>query len=262
MAVDEAIFRECIRGGRGPTLRFYGWRAPTLSLGHFQDLEREVDAGACERLGIGIIRRPTGGKAVLHDQELTYAVIAGASSPLFPPSILETYRIISRCIAAGLAALGIETALTGAGRQEAGDRLRASCFSFPSRHELTAAGRKICGAAQVRSQGAFLQHGALLMGFDPRLTCEIILPHRKGEEQLDRLRRSVTTVGEQAGREIDAETLSGHLREGFEAVLGVRFEAGGLTAAEERLKEQLMANKYGADRWNREGRNMEWISAL
>lgn len=262
MAIDEAIFRESIRGASPPTLRFYGWLAPTLSLGHFQELEQEVDGEACRRLGVGIIRRPTGGKAVLHDRELTYAVIAGENTPPFPPDILETYRIISRCVAAGLAAVGITAALKGDGRQDAADRLRASCFSFPSRHELLAAGRKICGAAQIRSHGAFLQHGALLTAFDPRRTCEVILPHRNVEEQIGRLRRSVTTVGEQAGREIGEETLSRHLLAAFAELLGVRFAEGGLTADEEALKERLMVNKYGTDRWNREGRNGEWISAL
>lgn len=262
MAIDEAIFRESIRAGNAPTLRFYGWLRPTLSLGHFQDFGREVDEEACLRLGIGIIRRPTGGKAVLHDRELTYAVIAGEDVPPFPPDILETFRIISRCVAAGLAAIGIEAALKGSGRQDTADRLRASCFSFPSRHELIAGGRKICGAAQIRSHGAFLQHGSLLTAFDPVRTCAVILPHGDGEEQIRRLRQSVTTVGEQGGREIGEEPLSRFLQEGFERQLGIRFAAGELTPAEEGLKAELMAKKYGRQRWNREGRSMEWTSAL
>ena len=84
MAVDEAVFRESIRKKAPPTLRFYGWRVPALSIGYFQDYEKEVDDEACRRFGVEVVRRPTGGKAVLHEQELTYAVIAGADSPLFP----------------------------------------------------------------------------------------------------------------------------------------------------------------------------------
>ena len=107
MAVDEAVFRANIRNKALPTLRFYGWRTPALSIGYFQDFAKEVDIEACRRLGIDMIRRPTGGKAVLHDQELTYAVIAGTDSPLFPPGIINTFRIIGCCIAKGLMEVGI-----------------------------------------------------------------------------------------------------------------------------------------------------------
>lgn len=262
MAVDEAVFRESIRGRNSPTLRFYGWRTPALSIGYFQEYEHEVDSEACKRFGIDFIRRPTGGKAVLHDRELTYAVIAGEDSPLFPPDILKTYRIISGCIAAGLATVGITVEMKDDGRAAAEDRLRSSCFSFPSRYELLAGGRKICGAAQMRSHGAFLQHGALLMGFDPVLTCAVMLPHGDIEMQARRLLNSVTTVGEQAGEAIGEERLCGALREGFERVLGVRFEEGTLTPEEEALKTELMAKKYTSDSWNREGGKTEWISGL
>lgn len=262
MAIDEAIFRESIRGKNFPTLRFYGWRAPALSIGYFQDFEKEVDIEACKRFGIDFIRRPTGGKAVLHDRELTYAVIAGEDSPLFPPDILKTYRIISRCIAAGLAGVGIMAEMKGEGRADSEERFHSSCFSFPSRYELLASGRKICGSAQMRSHGAFLQHGALLMAFDPLLTCSVMLPHGDMEKQVNRLQSSVTTVGEQVGAEIGEESLCRAIQEGFERILGVRFEEGRLTPEEEALKSELMAKKYGSDSWNREGGKAEWISEL
>jgi len=262
MAVDEAIFRESIRGKTTPTLRFYGWLNPALSIGYFQDFGKEVDIEACRRLGIDFIRRPTGGKAVLHDRELTYAVIAGEDSPLFPPDILQTFRIISRCIAAGIAEVGIMAEMKGEGRAVSEERLRSSCFSFPSRYELLASGRKICGAAQMRSHGAFLQHGALLMAFDPVLTCTVMLPHGDMEKQVNRLQNSVTTVEEQVGVEVSEERLCRAIQGGFERVLGIRFEAGGLTPEEEALRAELMVKKYGTDSWNREGGKVEWISGL
>ena len=119
MAVDEAIFRERIRTKAPPTLRFYGWRTPAVSIGHNQDARREIDIVACRGLGIAIVRRPTGGKAVLHERELTYAVIAGDDVPPFPPDILETYRIISDCIGKGLAVCGIRAEIERDGRGEA-----------------------------------------------------------------------------------------------------------------------------------------------
>ncbi len=262
MAVDEAVFRGTIRKTSPPTLRFYGWRTPAVSIGRFQDARQEIDFEACRQLGIDLIRRPTGGKAVLHEQELTYAVIAGDDLPLFPPDILETYRIISGCIARGLAECGIRAEMEAEGRAAGEEPLDRSCFSFPSRYELLVAGRKICGAAQTRSHGVFLQHGALLMAFDPGRTCAVILPRREQERQVERLRNSVTSVREQATvPSVDEETLCRAIRNGFMQVLGIEFSEGELTPEEEALKTELMTKKYGSASWNREGRT-PWISGL
>jgi lipoyl(octanoyl) transferase len=261
MAVDEAIFREHTRTKVPPTLRFYGWRTPAVSIGHFQDARREIDIDACQERGIDLVRRPTGGKAVLHEKELTYAVVAGSDSACFPPDILETFRIISRCVIAGLAACGIHAQMKAAGRTTAGQDLDTACFSYPSRYELLVDGRKICGAAQMRSHGAFLQHGALLMEFDPDRTCAVMLPHRNRDEQRDRLRTLVTSVREHARQSVDEETLCRHLRDGFAQILGIRFHEGALTPEEERLKDDLLMVKYGNEQWNREG-GMRWMSGL
>jgi len=261
MAIDEAVFRVSIRNRALPTLRFYGWKRPALSIGYFQNFAKEVDGAACRRLGIDTIRRPTGGKAVLHERELTYAVIAGTDPSLFPPDILETFRVISGCIARGLREVGIRAEMKGGGRAAPEESLRSSCFSTPSRYELLAGGRKICGAAQTRSHGFFLQHGALLMAFDPVRTCAVVLPHRYRERQAGRLREAVTSVEEQAGRLLDEETLCRALRKGFEQVLGIRFEEGVLTPEEEELKRELMMKKYGRESWTKEGEKA-WISGL
>jgi len=261
MAVDEAVFRANIRNKALPTLRFYGWRTPALSIGYFQDFAKEVDIGACRRLGIDMIRRPTGGKAVLHDQELTYAVIAGTDSPLFPPGIINTFRIIGCCVAKGLMEVGIRTEMRAEGRATPDEALGSSCFSSPARYELLVGGRKICGAAQMRSHGVFLQHGALLMTFDPARTCTVVLPHRDREEQIRSLRNAVTSVGEQAQPPVDEETVCRALRKGFEQVLGIRLLEGVLTQEEEELKSELMTKKYGSENWTKEGCK-SWISGL
>ena len=261
MAVDEAIFRESIRKGVPPTLRFYGWRTPAVSIGYSQDVQREIDIEACRRFGIDIIRRPTGGRAVLHEKELTYAVIAGPDLPLFPPDILKTYCIISRCVAKGLSECGIRAEMK-AEERKAGEPPGAACFAFPSRYELLVAGRKICGAAQMRSHGVFLQHGALLMAFDPARNCAVMLPHHDSERQVDLLRNAVTAVGEHADPSVNEETLCRALRDGFEQVLGIRISEGALTPAEEALKNALITKKYGSESWNMEGKKTEWISGL
>jgi len=262
MAIDEAVFRKNIRGESPPTLRFYGWRSPALSIGYFQDYRKEVDDEACRKFGVEVVRRPTGGKAVLHERELTYAVVAGADTGLFPPDILKTYLVIGRCLAEGLAGVGIRAEMKEDGRRPPDGTLQSACFSFPSRYELLVGDRKICGSAQMRSQGAFLQHGSLLTAFDPLRTCEILLPHRRLEKEADRLRNAVTSVGEQAGPALDEEGLRRALREGFEQTLGIRFRDGMLTPGEQALRDELVAKKYGREEWNREGKRNEWISGL
>ncbi len=259
MAIDEAVFRERIRTKAPPTLRFYAWRKPAVSIGRFQDARREIDIAACRRLGIAIVRRPTGGKAVLHERELTYAVIAGDDVPLFPPDILETYRIISGCIGAGLALCGIMAEMQQDRRGEGAESLGASCFAFPSRYELLVDGRKICGAAQMRSHGVFLQHGALLMAFDPDRTCAVMLPHGDREKQVEGLHNAVTSVSEHAGPEVDEAMLCRIFRDVFAARLGIRFREGALTPREEALKSELMAAAEGSARGNGEG-GTPWTS--
>ena len=262
MAIDEAVFRKNIRGESPPTLRFYGWRSPALSIGYFQDYRKEVDDEACRKFGVEVVRRPTGGKAVLHERELTYAVVAGADTGFFPPDILKTYLVIGRCLAEGLAGVGIRAEMKEDGRRPPDGALQSACFSFPSRYELLVGDRKICGSAQMRSQGAFLQHGSLLTAFDPLRTCEVMLPHRRLEKEADLLRNAVTSVGEQAGPALDEEGLRRALREGFERTLGIRFREGMLTPGEQALRDELVEKKYGREEWNREGKRGEWISGL
>ena len=262
MAIDEAVFRKNIRGESPPTLRFYGWRSPALSIGYFQDYRKEVDDEACRKFGVEVVRRPTGGKAVLHERELTYAVVAGADTDFFPPDILKTYLVIGRCLAEGLAGVGIRAEMKEDGRRPPDGALPSACFSFPSRYELLVGDRKICGSAQMRSQGAFLQHGSLLTAFDPLRTCEVMLPHRRLEKEADRLRNAVTSVGEQAGPALDEEGLRCALREGFERTLGIRLREGTLTPGEQALRDELVEKKYGREEWNREGKRGEWISGL
>jgi lipoate-protein ligase A len=260
MAIDEAIFRFHQRKDVPPTLRFYGWKSPTVSLGYFQDVEKEVDVEACRRKHIPVVRRPTGGKAVLHEGDVTYAVVGSDSSPLFPADIPGTYRTISHCIAGGLALLGIEAEMEGNSRAPDGDSLKASCFSSPSRYELLVKNRKICGSAQVRSRGVFLQHGSILMDFDPFKTCDIMLP-RSGdyERQVLRMKQSVTSVSEHTDRAVDVVAVCRALMTGFEKTLGIELVKGKLSPEEEELKAVLMTHKYMNERWNMEGGCKAWI---
>ena len=249
MAIDEAIFRQAGRSVVPPTLRFYGWRSPSVSLGHFQRMDDEIDMALCQKQGIDAVYRPTGGKAVYHDDDLTYAVIAGDRDG-FPSDILGTYHLIGLCLAAGLRSVGIRAEIATQGRENDPGHLRASCFSVPSRFELLVDGRKICGSAQVRSRGIFLQHGSLLLTFDPVRTYDVILPHAEPrEEQIARLRGSVTSVRDHQPMPGDDRLgqICRALQGAFADRLGAVFREAGLSPEEEELKENLLRTKYRRD---------------
>lgn len=255
MAIDEAIFRENQRTDTPPTLRFYSWSPPSVSLGYFQATWKEVNVEACRRYSVDIVRRPTGGKAVLHENDLTYAVIASERNPLFPPDILGTYKVISGCVAGGLSELGIEAEMEGEGRSNPDDSLKAACFSSPSRYELLVKKKKICGSAQLRSKGIFLQHGSILVDFDPLKTCALLLPqHGDQTRQAEKLHGSVTSIHEQVGASVSVENICHVIKNSFEKKLDIKLVEGCLTLEEESLKLQLMSDKYMNDKWNMEGK--------
>lgn len=239
MAVDEAIFREVQDHRSPPTIRFYGWCQPSISLGYFQDLRSEVNLDACRRLGIDVVRRPTGGKAVLHEGDLTYAVIARQEGR-FEPGILQTYLAISRCLGRALRDWGIPVDYAESGRPSPGALLDASCFAKPSRYELLVNGRKICGSAQARSKGAFLQHGSMLIDFNAERTVELLCASGDSAAQVRSLSDSVTCIRDYrpAGDETPL-VLSRCLEDAFILEWGISFTGSDLTERERNLVEQL-----------------------
>src|SRR5438046_5235009 len=171
MAVDETLWRGRRAGTSPPTIRFFGWAPPTVSLGYGQPLDRHVNVEACRRLGVGLVRRPTGGSAIYHDgpeRELTYSVVATTDDLGGARDLGETYRWIARALVAGLRALGAPVAMVAVAR--GGDPTPAFCFARTGGDELEVDGRKIVGSAQRRRGRCFLQHGSGLLGGDaPRL---------------------------------------------------------------------------------------------
>jgi len=250
MAIDEAVFRLNRPEGLPPTLRFFGWSPPAVSLGYFQKTGQEIDVDFCRRAGIDIVRRPTGGKAVLHEHELTYSLVAAIDHPLFTADILETYRVISACMVEALKRLGLAPEMVSEGRSAAGTPLEGYCFAAPSKYELLVDGRKICGSAQVRAGGSFLQHGSLLIDIDPVRAAAAMGIAAAG------ISGSTTTLREQLGRHLASEELVRILREAFEDMLGIQLAEEGLTETEDALKQELLAGKYSTDRWNLEGKSI------
>ena len=161
MALDEAILLSTARKESPPTLRLYGWQPATLSLG-FAQPSSDVDVKRLTQENWGLVRRPTGGRAILHVDELTYAVIAPQDDPLLAGSLLESYHTISRALLAGLVNLNI----AAAGEQmytsnNPGRSTNPVCFEIPSNYEITVNEKKLIGSAQARKHGGILQHGSL-----------------------------------------------------------------------------------------------------
>jgi len=248
MAIDEAIFQETINNKKQPTIRFYGSIPAAVSIGYFQDAARELNIEKCRGAGIDIARRITGGRAVFHFHEITYSVAAGEHEKMFPADIAGTYKIISQCVARGLSALGINASLAEDGRARTKEEISPCCFSSPSKNELLVNGRKICGSAQVRRRGGFLQHGLLLMSFNLEETANFLLPER-APERIEKLKGSVTSVNEELDFPVAEREVCSKFKDSFIKELGIDLEEGALTSAEERLKDELM-KKYTDVKWN------------
>jgi lipoate-protein ligase A len=253
MAIDEAIFRDTIDNKKSPTIRFYGWRPAAVSIGYFQDMDKEVNVEKCHAEGVDVVRRISGGKAVFHCDEITYCVIASNQEKIFPQNILGTYKIISNCLAMGLAFLGINANLAETGRALGSNDFSSCCFSLPSRNELLVSGRKICGSAQMRTGGGFLQHGSLLMNFNPVPMASFLLP-ACDEKHLQKLKDSVAAINREVTIPFAEEEICVNLCKGFTEILGIEIAEGKLSDKEKDLKTELIS-KYSDPRWNRKGRN-------
>ncbi|UCF37316.1 MAG: lipoate--protein ligase family protein [Acidobacteriota bacterium] len=195
-------------------VRFYRWERPTVSLGKHQIPERSIDFLFCQDSRIPVIHRPTGGRAVLHADELTYAVASNDSSLFGTLDIRGTYQQIGETLQAGLERIGAETVLSR-GKTDPGlerNALQSSpCFSTASRSELTATGRKIAGSAQRRLRKSFLQHGSIPLLIDYRLMSQVL----KYPEEF--LRSRMISVSEAVGHPVPFESVAEALREAFTA---------------------------------------------
>jgi len=219
MAIDEELLARAQAGEQTPVLRFYTWSPPAVSLGRFQKIETSVHADVCRQHGIDIVRRITGGRAVLHSQELTYSIIAPLDHPLFPSSVLGTYKVIAAGLLAGLTNLGLHPEMVSRSSRHAG-RVEKSpnnpaCFSSPSWYEILVNNRKIVGSAQRRVSNAFLQHGSVLMDFDPVLESKVI-PGGGGSDV-------VTSLNRELGRVVSIDEIKAAMVKGFEEALGISF---------------------------------------
>jgi lipoate-protein ligase A len=211
--------------GDGPTLRLYTWNPPAVSLGHMQVPESLLDLGACQAAGVDVVVRPTGGRAILHWEEVTYAIVAGIDDPRFGTDLATCHAVIGRCLAAGLGALGIPAELSRPALDPHRRLLRQPCFVSPGRAELLVKGRKLLGSAQRRTSRAFLQHGSLLVGPAHERLVELLADTRANAGLAaalrDRLASDTVTLQELLGHAPSFATLAAALTHGFATVLGL-----------------------------------------
>ncbi|HJM43026.1 MAG: biotin/lipoate A/B protein ligase family protein [Nitrospinota bacterium] len=246
MAVDEVLWRRVREKRSPPTVRLYAWAPATLSVGYGQSIERDIDPRALERLGIPVVRRPTGGRAVLHDREVTYSVVFPediwelASAP-----ILRDYAFISRGLVVGLRNLGLAATLAPAAfRPDPKDRSGA-CFSSTSAYEVMVRGRKIVGSAQRRGGGGVLQHGSAPLDLKIDKLCALFRTSSEGARArlAANLRKKTVSVTEAlGGRPVDYEAACAAFEAGFDEAFG-GLERGGLTPGEEEETKILAREK-------------------
>jgi lipoyl(octanoyl) transferase len=249
MAIDEAITVAMGEGSVPPTIRFYGWNPPCLSLGYAQKAE-EVEWEVCRQYGVDVVRRPTGGRAILHDKEVTYSLAAPEDNPLVSGSILESYLKISRGLLVGMEKLGIQAAIIS--HKDLSGLGTGACFDSPSFYELVVQGRKAVGSAQTRKNGIVLQHGSIIRELDIEQLFAVL--HFPKSEIRDRMKEAfknkACSLQEVAGRILTDPEIIQAMSQGFAEGLGINLVAGSLSKLELELTEELEHSKYSSLEWN------------
>ncbi len=248
MAVDQAILEAVVEGVSPPTLRFYAWSPPCLSLGRSQCLA-DVDLTACSAAGIDVVRRPTGGRSILHTDELTYSVALLQSDPRSGGGVMEGYRRLSEGLLAGLHHLGVP-AVQAVGMRGSDEGQTAICFETPADYEITVAGRKLVGSAQWRARGGVLQHGTLpLCGDLARIVDYLALSASERKVQRRCILRRATTLEEAIGRILPFDTVAEALAAGLSQALNLTLVPGEVSIHERRLASDLRQQVYDAPDW-------------
>jgi len=243
MAVDEYLFR-LAQHSQNTYWRFYTWLRPTASLGCSQEVSRVVNLEECQKRGVDVVRRMTGGKMVLHHLEVTYSV-ASSRTDIFTATLEGSYRLISEALVRGLELMGLKPSLTSA-TSSAYARSNLPCFAYPARNEVEVNGRKIIGSAQKRTGTAFIQHGSIPLIKEIDLLSAI-------SYGLDRSRQgSMTSLSDELGREISHQQAAEYFRQGFEQYFGVKSVPLEFKPEELEIIKRIELTKYASPRWTLE----------
>ena len=234
MALDHAL-AECLEPGEG-VVRLYGWSPPTISFGRNEPSRGLFDLDAAVGEGIAFVRRATGGRAVLHDEEVTYAVVAPLRAL---GGLREAYQAINRGLVAGLKSVGVVARVEDEGTVLAPDA--GPCFQVPAPGEVTAMGRKLVGSAQVRVGGALLQHGSVILRGDQGAV--VRLSGGQGDPA------PPATVEDLAGGAVDAAAVTTALARGLRLALGGSWAEGAYQSCEIGAADRLERERYAMEEW-------------
>jgi lipoate-protein ligase A len=244
MGIDAALLEAAEAAPAPATLRFSTWTPPAVSIGRFQDAAAAVDGARAAEAGCDVVRRPTGGRAVLHDGDLVYSIVARHDDPALGGRRGTSLRAIADALADALAALGV--AVERAAPAAAAPRAAGAappCFASAAREELRAGGRKLLGSARLEGRVAFLQHGSLAIARSPARLADL-LPAGAAERAAvaARLAMSAVSLEDALGAAVAAGAAAHALRAAFERRAGRRFVDEPLTARESRRARALAAS--------------------
>ncbi len=253
MAVDEALMKSCRNYKSPPVVRFYRWSPPGLSLGYNQEFTKEVDREACNLRGVDVVRRLTGGRAILHDDELTYSIIVRKDDGILPEGILESYKVISKGIIKGLKNTGLNAELKAIERGKKSPKgFSAACFDAPSWYEVIVGNKKLVGSAQTRQKGVILQHGSIPFSLDADMLFSIL--NIRDTEVRNRLKRrfmqKATAINQELGYKVNLNVFKESLKSGWEKVFAINLKNSELLPRERKWVIELMENKYRTEEWN------------
>jgi lipoate-protein ligase A len=256
MALDEALLDWHSTGKFPPVVRFYGWNPATLSIGYFQKVEKEIDLQAVKHHGLGFVRRPTGGRGVLHEHELTYSVIVSEDHRKMPKTVTEAYRVISEGILKGFHYLGLDAYFATPKTAEEKEALKsprsAVCFDAPSWYELVVEGRKVAGSAQTRQKGVILQHGSILLDLDEdKLFSLFKYPNQRVKERMQlSFKSKAVAINEISQRRVTVEDAKKAFYQGFADGLNIKLERYYLTDKEMAYVHKIAKERYQSVEWN------------
>jgi lipoate-protein ligase A len=240
MAVDEYILHSLEEDSQ-TYLRFYQWEKPTVSVGYSQNVEKVANLKYCSKNSIDIVRRITGGKLVLHHHEITYSVCS-SDNMTFPPSLSESYRLISEALIHGLKKMGVDTYLASKAPASYA-KGNMPCFSYPARNEIEVDGKKIVGSAQKRLGARFIQHGSIPVEDNGDLL-ELVSSLKGGEGKV-----RMTSLSQVLGRKVSFEWPVKCLAEGFSEYFGIKMVAKKFKAKEMEKISEIQRNRYENKDW-------------
>ena len=249
MALDEAILQHHIRGEVPPTLRVFRWSQPSISLGRFQSIEREIEEERCLQQGVALVRRPTGGRAVYHRDEFTYSIVIGKREGV-PTGVVAAYAYLAQGLLAALKDLGVQAELSD---ERVSKHPSAACFASSTQADLTSSGFKLIGSAQVWKDESLLQQGSLPLDDRAAEFFELLrYPTAVARTEALALYCDKTTPLHTFAPAANWKNVALAFKNGFSFALHETFVPGELSASEWELARQLVEEKYSKLVWRKE----------